>query len=168
MVKEEKEQKEEKEEVAEAQPEKKKRSLVKIIIIAVSSLVLVAAGVFGAIYAFSSSGVKKTEAPPPRPVIGTLWPMEPFIVNLLDNQGERYLKIVIQIEMSNQMVVAELDQLKPKLRDNMLDLLTAKTYNEMMDMGGKQKLREEVATRLNTYLTKGKIVKVYFTDFVIQ
>jgi flagellar FliL protein len=35
-------------------------------------------------------------------------------------------------------------------------------------MGGKQRLRDEVAVRVNSYLTKGKVVKVYFTDFVIQ
>jgi flagellar FliL protein len=86
----------------------------------------------------------------------------------LDNQGERYLKIIMQLEVSNQLVVAELEQLKPKLRDNVLDLLTAKTYSELMDMGGKQRLRDEVAIRVNSYLTKGKVVKVYFTDFVIQ
>lgn len=163
--------KEEKEEgaVAEIQPEKKKRSIVKIIIIAALLLILVAGGVFGAIYMFHSPGVEKKPATPqPPPAIGILWPMEPFIVNLLDNQGERYLKIIIQLEMSNQAVVQELDQLKPKIRDNMLDLLTAKTFNEMMDMGGKQKLREEIVARLNIYLTKGKIAKVYFTDFVIQ
>jgi len=58
--------------------------------------------------------------------------------------------------------------LKPKLRDNILDLLTAKTFAELMDTGGKQKLRDEVAMRLNAFLTKGKIVRVYFTEFVIQ
>ena len=163
-----KEEKEEKGELAEMQPEKKKRSIVKIAIIAILLLLFIAAGVFGGIYIFNASKVEKKPATSPPPTIGILWPMEPFIVNLLDNQGERYLKIVIQLEMSNQLVVAELDQLKPKLRNNMLDLLTAKTFNEMMDMGGKQKLREEIASRLNVYLTKGKIAKVYFTDFVIQ
>jgi flagellar FliL protein len=37
-----------------------------------------------------------------------------------------------------------------------------------MDMAGKQRLREEIAMRLNTFLTTGKVSKVYFTEFVIQ
>ena len=159
---------EDKEEVGAAEPEKKKKPILKIIIISVSLLVVVVGGVLGAVYFFSHAEVAKKAAPPPRPVIGALWPMEPFIVNLLDNQGERYLKIIMQLEVSNQQVLAELELLKPKLRDNVLDLLTAKTYSELMDMGGKQRLRDEVAVRINSYLTKGKIVKVYFTDFVIQ
>ena len=161
--------KEEKEAVVAEEPVKKKKPLMKIIIISLSLLAVVAGGVLGAVYYFSNAGVAQKAAPaPPPPLIGTLWPMEPFIVNLLDNQGERYLKIVMQLETSSQLVVAELEQLKPKLRDNILDLLTAKTYSELMDMGGKQRLRDEVAVRVNSYLTKGKVVKVYFTDFVIQ
>jgi len=64
--------------------------------------------------------------------------------------------------------VDELNLLKPKLRDSILDLLSAKTYKEMMDPIGKQRLRDEIALRANAYLTKGKIIKVYFTEFVIQ
>ena len=158
----------EEEAVEVAAPEKKKKPIVKIIIIAVVVLVVVAGGVAGGLYYFGKAGVAHKAAAPPPPAIGALWPMEPFIVNLLDNQGERYLKIIMQLEVSNQLVVAELEQLKPKLRDNVLDLLTAKTYSELMDMGGKQRLRDEVAIRVNSYLTKGKVVKVYFTDFVIQ
>ncbi len=158
----------EEEAVEVAAPEKKKKPIVKIIIIAVVVLVVVAGGVAGGLYYFGKAGVAHKAAALPPPVIGALWPMEPFIVNLLDNQGERYLKIIMQLEVSNQLVVAELEQLKPKLRDNVLDLLTAKTYSELMDMGGKQRLRDEVAIRVNSYLTKGKVVKVYFTDFVIQ
>lgn len=159
---------EEKEAVAAEEPAKKKKPIVKIIIISIAVLAVVTGGVLGARYYFSGAGGTKKAAPPPRPVIGALWPMEPFIVNLLDNQGERYLKIIMELEVSSQLAVAELELLKPKLRDNVLDLLTAKTYGELMEMGGKQRLREEVAVRINSYLTKGKIVKVYFTDFVVQ
>ena len=93
--------------------------------------------------------------------------MEPFIVNLVDNNGERYLKISVELEVSKN-VVAELTTLKPKLRDNVLDLLTAKSYKDLVDMVGKQRLRDEITMRLNSFLSGGKIVKVYFTEFVIQ
>ena len=35
-------------------------------------------------------------------------------------------------------------------------------------MVGKQRLRDEITMRLNSFLSGGKIVKVYFTEFVIQ
>jgi flagellar FliL protein len=43
-----------------------------------------------------------------------------------------------------------------------------KTFKELMELTGKQKLRDEMVMRLNAFLTKGKINKVYFTEFVIQ
>jgi flagellar FliL protein len=161
--------KEEKEEIVQEQPEKKKGSLWKIIIMAVVALAVIGAGVFGGWYYFTHSGEpKKPAAAAPKPLIGALWSLDPFIVNLADNQGERYLKLVMQLEVADPTVSAELEQLKPKLRDNILDLLTAKTYNELMEGGGKQKLREEIVSRLSSFVAKGKIVRVYFTEFVIQ
>jgi flagellar protein FliL len=161
-----------KEEADDAVPEKtekKKGSLVKIIIIALAVLGVIGAGLFGGLYYFTHyTGEKKVAALPPKPLIGSMWPMDAFIVNLSDNQGERYLKIVIQLEVADPATVVELEQLKPKLRDNLLDLLTSKSFVELMDAGGKQRLRDEIAMRLNSFLTKGKIVRVYFTEFVIQ
>lgn len=161
---------EEKDEIADENPPVKKKPIVKIIVIALAALVVIGAVTVGAIYFFSRSGsAKKVEAPAvPPPAAVALWSIEPFIVNLADNQGERYLKVVMQMEVSDMTVSVEMDQLKPKLRDNILDLLTAKTYSELMDMGGKQRLRDEIVTRLNSFITKGKIVRVYFTEFVIQ
>ena len=91
-------------------------------------------------------------------------------VNLLDNETERYLKVTMQVELSEQRTVDELRRLNPMLRDTILDLLTSKTYREMIDPLGKQRLRDEIATRLNMILdhNKGRVNKVYFTEFVIQ
>jgi len=97
-----------------------------------------------------------------------LWPMEPFIVNLADNSGERYLKAVVQLEVTDQENTTAMDSLKPKFRDCVLDILTAKSATELMDLNGKQRLRDDIASRLNKHLPKGRIVRVYFTEFVIQ
>ena len=94
--------------------------------------------------------------------------MEAFVINIAETNGERYLKLVIQLEVSDPDVVKELDQLKPRLRDSILDLLTSKTYKDLMDLAGKQRLREEIAGRINNILQRGKVTKVYFTDFVVQ
>jgi flagellar FliL protein len=102
-------------------------------------------------------------------VVGAIWPMDPFIVNIQD-QGttDRYLKIIIELDISDKNCIPELNQLKPKLRDNVLDLLSSKSYKDIMDISGKQRLREELMLRMNSFLTGGKITKVYFTEFVVQ
>ena len=163
------EDKEDEVQETEEKPVKKSGIMLKWIIIGAILLGIVAAAVGGGLYYFrggTETAKKKTQAPPP--IIGTLWPMEPYIVNLRDNNGERYLKVVVQLEMSNPELVSELNLLKPKLRDSMLDLLTAKSFQELQEFSGKQKLREDIMIRLNSFLTSGKIVRIYFTDFVIQ
>jgi flagellar protein FliL len=158
------------EEGKEQVPEKKKGSALKWIIISVIAvLVLGGAGAGAYFFLFHSKapGDKKT-AEHAKPVVAIFWPMDPFIVNLIDNEGERYMKVSMQLEVAEQATVEELNIIKPKIRDSILDLLSAKTYKEMIDPIGKQRLRDEIAMRANGYLTKGKIAKVYFTEFVIQ
>jgi flagellar FliL protein len=152
-------------------PEKKKGSALKGIIIGVVILIVLGgAGI--AAYSFlvkpsaPADGKKPVEQTKPQIVV--FYPMEAFIVNLIDNEGERYLKVVMQLELSDQSVAEELNLIKPKLRDAILDLLSAKTFKELTDPLGKQRLRDEIAMRANVYPTKGKITKVYFTEFVIQ
>ena len=151
----------------EQQPEPKKKSRMKWIIIGAAALIIIASGAgAGYYFFFSKKDVKATSAQ--QPVVVTIWPMEAFVINIADTNGERYLKVVIQLEVSDPTVVPELEQLKPRLRDSILDLLTPKTYKELMDLAGKQRLREDIAGRVNNILTKGKVTKVYITDFVVQ
>jgi flagellar protein FliL len=151
-------------------PPKKSSALKWIIIIVVIIVVLGGAGAGAYFFLFKSKApaAEKKPAEQAKLQVAIFYPMDAFVVNLSDNEGERYLKVVMQLELSDQPVVDELNLLKPKVRDSIIDLLTAKTYKEMMDPIGKQRLRDEIAYRANGYLTKGKILKVYFTEFVIQ
>ena len=147
-------------------PQKKKLPLKKLIIIGAAALILVGGGTGGFIY-YKKMSDKKEQVQQQAPV-GAVWPMEPFIVNIQDQGADRYLKIIVELDISDKNCIAELNQLKPKLRDNILDLLSSKTYKDIVDINGKQRLRDEIMMRLNSFLTGGKIVKVYFTEFVVQ
>ena len=140
----EKDKKDENEE--EPVPEKKKGSALKGIIIGVVILILLGGGGSAAYFLIKSvapaDGKKPAEQTKPQVVV--FWPMEPFIVNLIDNEGERYLKVVMQLELSDQPVAEELNLIRPKLRDAILDLLAAKSFKELTDPLGKQRLREEI------------------------
>ncbi len=144
---------------------KKKSKLKWIIIVLIMTVVLAAGAVAGYIF-LSKPGEKKP--PVVKPVEITIWPMDAFVINIAETNGERYLKIVMQLEVSHPEVVKELEKLNPRLRDSILDLLTPKTYKDLMDLAGKQRLREDIAGRINNILQNGKVTKVYFTDFVIQ
>jgi len=146
--------------------EPKKKPKFKWILIASVALAIVASGSIAGFYLITKADSKKPS--PEKSDVLSIWPMEPFVVNIAETNGERYLKIVIQLETSDPGVGPELEQIKPRIRDSILDLLTPKTFKDIMDLSGKQRLREDIAGRINNILQRGKVTRVYFTEFVIQ
>jgi flagellar FliL protein len=157
------------EEAAVEKDSKKSLPFLKWIVMALAIVVLGAAG-FGGWWYYKThfSSPPKKEAEQMVQVKKAIWPIDSIIVNLIDNNGERYLKTTIQVEVSNEDCISELDSLKPETTDSLLDLLSSKEYKEIVDFEGKQRLRDEIAIRLNNYLSKGQVTKVYFTEFIIQ
>lgn len=101
-------------------------------------------------------------------VIGPMVDIEPFIVNILDQDGTRYLKAAITLEMADAEAVEAVNQRMPQLRDAILLLIGNKSFNELSDLQGKLQLRSELLDRLNKILSNGSVRKIYFTDFVVQ
>jgi flagellar FliL protein len=101
-------------------------------------------------------------------VIGPMVNIEPFIVNILDQDGTRYLKASITLEMTDAAAVEAVNRRMPQLRDAILLLIGNKTFNELSDLQGKLQLRSELLDRLNKILSNGSVRKIYFTDFVVQ
>lgn len=158
------------EEAAVAEKDSKKSlPFLKWIIMALVIVILGAAG-FGGWWYYRThfSEPPKEEVEQTVQVKKAIWPIDSIIVNLMDNNGERYLKITIQLEVSNENCILELDSLKPEIMDGLLDILSSKEYKEIVGFEGKQRLRDEIAIRVNNYLSKGQITKVYFTEFIIQ
>jgi len=147
----------------------KKSFPLKWIVIAFA-IVALGAVAFGGWWYYRThlSTSPKEEPKQPVKVKKLFWPINSIIVNLMDDNGGRYLKITIQLELSNKDCISELDSLKPEIMDSLLSLLSSKTYKDVATFQGKQRLRDEIALRLNNYLSKGQITKVYFTEFIIQ
>jgi len=125
----------------------------------------------GAVWFFKQRAAaeeKKRQTVPQAANIGPIWPMESIIVNLADGGGERYLKVTMQLEVATPEATKELDLVKPRIRDTIIDLLSSKTYADLADNMGKQRLRDEIVLRANSILAQGKVTKVYFTEFIIQ
>ncbi|OQX75042.1 MAG: flagellar basal body protein FliL [Campylobacteraceae bacterium 4484_4] len=100
--------------------------------------------------------------------IGPMYPLDQFIVNLYAEGGDRYLKATINLEMDKEEMGAELDKKNPLIRDIVIKTLSAKTYEEISTIKGKEQLKDEIVTKINQVLTDGQIKNIFFTDFVIQ
>ena len=164
---------------------KPKRS--KVLIISVILALLIALG-GGGYYAYTTF-IKKEEVSEPveaetqesegeqdlkneetglEPGFGIMVPMKPFIVNLAQSQGKRFLKVSITLELSSPEVNAEINENIQKIKDSILILLSSKTFEDVYSVQGKFKLKDEVTTRVNRFLVLGHVKDAYFTEFVIQ
>jgi flagellar protein FliL len=98
-------------------------------------------------------------------------PLETFVVNLADADAARYLRIKISLMVDDKSKIAELQEnqaLQLKVRDVILQSLTAKTSQELINENGKNKLRHEIQEKVTVYFHNPKLVDVMFTEFVIQ
>jgi flagellar FliL protein len=99
---------------------------------------------------------------------GLMKQLDPFIVNLADAQGQRYLKAVMQVEVDNPSVEGEIQGKLPQIRDEILMILSNKTFDDVSTTSGKHMVKREIAAAVNKYLTTGQVTQVYFTEFVVQ
>lgn len=100
--------------------------------------------------------------------VGPIYPLDQFLVNLLSETGSRYLKMTINIELSSELLTPEIEQKKPLLRDIVIRILSSKTYEDISTTKGKERLKDEIAAKINETLRDGYIKNVFFTDFIVQ
>ena len=98
---------------------------------------------------------------------GQVLPLPPITVNISDPSGRRYLKLGMEVEV-NAEVSAALQANSPRIRDAIIMLLAGKTFNDISSPDGKVLLKAEVAARLNQILGAQRVIRVYFTDFVVE
>jgi len=98
-------------------------------------------------------------------------PLEPFVVNLADTDAARYLRIKISLMVDDKTKLKEVSEnqaLQLKVRDVILQSLTAKHSQELINAEGKNSLRHEIQEKVAMYFRAPKLVDVMFTEFVIQ
>ncbi|GAX87584.1 flagellar FliL protein [Lebetimonas natsushimae] len=165
------------------QEEKEEKSggnkLLLIVIIILLLLLLVIGGLVA--YFLLSNNSDDTQAPEQKQEkvikkkkvsdmaeVGPIYPLDQFIVNLVSNNADRYLKCKISFELDSPDLQQEIDKKLPAIRDIIINILSSKTVEEIQTAKGKEKLKEEIRRKVNEILTTGEIKHVYFTEFVIQ
>lgn len=172
-----------KEKQAEAAPKKSKTLLMAIIAVAVIGLGVGgflmtrggsdakaggeggAASEHGAAAEPGADGGHGEKAGAGKSEVATL---DPFIVNLLDNSGTRYLKLTINLEFTDSGGPDEVAAQAARIRDSLIILLSSKSYADIGTVEGKYQMRDEIVARVNELMKKSRVKTVFFTDFVIQ
>lgn len=170
------EEAEEPAEKAEEAPKKKATSKVAILaVIAVLLLALLGVGGF-LVYKLvltggGGEGGHEGGAPAAEKggeKLGDIMPLDAFIVNISGEAGKRYLKVTMNLELSSAELTSEISNKMPQIKDSIITVLSAKTSEELLSIEGKFKLKEQILTRMNNFLTTGVVKNLYFVEFVIQ
>jgi flagellar FliL protein len=150
-----------------------KSSKGKLFII-VGAIVLLGGGGAGAWYVTRpKADPRQAEAAKPaREVEHGIVTFEPFIVNLADAGGQRFLRADIRLLVGDSAEagkkVQENKVTVTRLRAGIIDVLTAQTADQIARPEGKAALKKSIAEQASTILHPTEVADVLFSDFVIQ
>jgi flagellar FliL protein len=153
---------------ASASDEAPKKSKMPLII---AAAVLAVGGAGGGVWFYMKqqqqyAAEHVVEAPKKPPVF---LPLDNFTVNLADRN--HYLQAGLVFEVESTLIADSMKALMPVIRSRILMLLTAKTEEDLVAPGGKEKLAAEVIEAARESLPEKErksVEKVHFSAFVIQ
>jgi flagellar FliL protein len=101
-------------------------------------------------------------------LLGPIFSLDTFIVNLADEGGKRYLRMTIDLELDSEELESEVNKRLPQVRDSILTILPTKRFDDISSAKGKTALRDQMLERINGLLTRGRVTNIYFKEFVVQ
>lgn len=96
---------------------------------------------------------------------------EPFIVNLADTGGRRFLRINVRLLVPEEEEAKEIEEHKvtlERLRASILELLSSQTSEQIASLEGKTALKHQIAEHAKPILEPIEVADVLFSDFVVQ
>ena len=167
--------------MAEEDPEleKGKRSSKKVVVFAALGVLVLALGVSATLYftgAFSSDEdavAKAGEAAEPVQQEAMYVSLEPrFVVNFQTKGPHRFLQIEVELMARDDASIDAIKRHSPMIRNNLLMLFGEQESGNLATREGKDHLREQVLTEVQTILMtetgEAGVESVFFTSFVMQ
>jgi flagellar FliL protein len=101
--------------------------------------------------------------------------LDPFVVNLQQESGERYLQVIMAVRVNNARTGDSLKGFMPEIRHRINLRLSGKLPSEISNPPGQQELAREIAADINEVLgspapggPSALVHSVLFNSFIIQ
>jgi flagellar FliL protein len=155
-----------------APPTKSRRGLFIVLFV----VLLLLAGGGGGAYWFLFRAAPEAEAaeaeaePEPPPPTGII-PLEPFVVNLADAGGSRFLRVSLSLVVGDEAQAKEFEEDKiahMRVRSAILELLAQKQAAELVTPDGKSQLKKSIAEGVSHAAHELKVADVLFSEFIVQ
>ncbi len=159
--------------------QKKEGGKKKLLIIGIAVLVVLLGAGGGAYYFLVVKKAEQTKVEeskaaalikpiPQEAKIGPMVDIKEFVVNIIGQDAAHYVKASLSLELDKDSTQDEVNKRMPQIRDAILLLIGNKTFEELQDIQGKNQVKAELKSKINSFLTTGKVTNVYLTDFVVQ
>lgn len=150
-----------------------KGGTLKLILIVLLTFV-VAAGVGGAAawYFLVMPGSNAAEEETVIPEAQYLPLDPPLVVNFSGSERIRFAQVGIVVMARNEDVFQAVERHMPVIRNNLMLLLSQKTYDQLVTAEGKEILRQEVLEEIRSVLEQrsapANVEAIYFNNLVMQ
>ncbi len=112
---------------------------------------------------------QKSETGEAKEQSGKLFPLDGFTANLAQGDGpRRFIRLNAVLKLSSEAKEEEYKARKPQIRDAIISILNAKRPQDLLKVQGKEYLKEEIKSSINTFLVEGKVLDVYYVGFQIN
>jgi flagellar FliL protein len=95
----------------------------------------------------------------------------PLVVNFEDSSAVRFLQISMEVMVRDPKDMEIVQKNVPLVRNNLLLLMSNRTYQTLMSREGKEKLRQEALAEIRNIVKKeggSNVDDLLFTSFVVQ
>ncbi|MGE3345535.1 MAG: flagellar basal body-associated protein FliL [Vicinamibacterales bacterium] len=156
-------------ETAEAAPAK--GGSKKMLIVGAIVLAIAAGGGFW--WTQAAGHAEEAEGKPKRKAHASqgLIKLDPFVVNLADGAGTRFLRTTLQLVIEPAEAVEEVSKNDVKmlqLRSKLLELLAEQQASSLVTPEGKAAMKAALISRAQEVLEDWEIADVLFAEFVVQ
>jgi flagellar protein FliL len=155
--------------------ETRKKSYNKIFLLGIPLLILLIVGMGTTAYFLGGITVPKSSEPelsqnvPPKiEPLGHLLKMDDFVVNIIQKDTTRFLKIGITLETKDKESSERIKNRMPQIADAVLLLVGNKQFDQIKDLQGKLQLKADLLAQINSLIGKDEVTEIFFTGFVVQ
>ena len=120
------------------------------------------------IVASEAQGEKGT-AGDPKELEGRLFALDRFTANLAQGDGpRRFVRLNMVLKFSKDSKEEEFKARKPQIRDTIINILNSKRPEDLLKIEGKNYLKEEIKSTINSFLLDGHVMDVFYIGFQIN
>jgi len=98
-----------------------------------------------------------------------MYALDDLVLNPAASNGSRLLLFAVAVELADSAAATRMKERDAQARDAVLDVLGAKTTEQLADLAGRDAMKQELLERISVVLDrKGAVRRLYFPQFVLQ